>query len=57
MIQIIYCTNCIYFSDENPKNHQGICMCGEKDTSYGAEFYPYATDFCSYAEREHTSSD
>lgn len=27
-------------------------MCGEKDTSYAAEFYSYADDFCSYGERK-----
>lgn len=25
--------------------------------NHGAEFYPYATDFCSYAERRTTNLD
>lgn len=52
VVKVVCCKNCIYFIDEHRKNHQGVCMCGEKDTSYGAEFYPYADDFCSYGERK-----
>ncbi len=50
--EIVRCKDCKYFLDKQRKNHQGICMCGEKDTSYAAEFYPYADDFCSYGERK-----
>ena len=46
--EIIHCAECLYFSDENSKNHQGVCLCGEKDMNYGAELYPFANDFCSY---------
>lgn len=52
MQEVVRCKNCIYFIDKQRKNRQGICMCGEKDTSYGAEFYPYADNFCSYGERK-----
>lgn len=52
MQEIVRCKDCKYFLDKQRKNHQGICMCGEKDTSYAAEFYPYADDFCSYGERK-----
>lgn len=48
--EIVQCKNCMYFAEDNPKNHQGICNCGEKFTNYGAEFYPFADDFCSYGE-------
>lgn len=27
-------------------------MCGEKDMNYSGQFYPYANDFCSYAEQK-----
>lgn len=47
--ETVRCMDCEYFGDENPKNHQGICYCGDKDTNYAAEFYPYSYDFCSYA--------
>lgn len=49
--EIIPCAECIYFADEDT-NHQGVCFCGKKDMYYISEFYPYATDFCSYAERK-----
>ena len=50
--RVVRCKDCKYFLDKQRKNHQGICMCGEKDTSYAADFYPYADDFCSYGERK-----
>ena len=45
VVEVVHCKNCVYFSDN-------ICMCGEKRTSYGSEFYPYANDFCSYGRRK-----
>lgn len=50
--EVVRCKDCKYFLDKQKENHQGICMCGEKDTSYAADFYPYADDFCSYGERK-----
>lgn len=50
--EVVRCKDCKYFLDKQRKNHQGICMCGEKDTSYAADFYPYLDDFCSYGERK-----
>ena len=50
--EVVRCKDCRYFLDKQRKNHQGICMCGEKDTSYSSDFYPYADDFCSYGERK-----
>lgn len=50
--EVVRCKDCNYFLDKQKENHQGICMCGEKDTSYAADFYPYADDFCSYGERK-----
>lgn len=50
--EIVRCKDCKYFEDKQRKNHQGVCMCIEKDTSYASEFYPYADDFCSYGERK-----
>lgn len=52
MQEVVRCKDCKYFLDKQRKNHQGICMCGEKDTSYASDFYPYADDFCSYGERK-----
>ena len=52
LVKVVHCKDCQYFLDKQRKNHQGICMCGEKDTSYAADFYPYADDFCSYGERK-----
>lgn len=50
--EIVRCKDCKYFEEEQRKNHQGVCMCGEKDTTHASEFYPYADDFCSYGERK-----
>lgn len=50
--EVVHCKDCKHFLDKQRKNHQGICMCGEKDTSYASDFYPYADDFCSYGERK-----
>lgn len=50
--EVVRCKDCKYFEDKQRKNHQGVCMCGEKDTSYASEFHPYADDFCSYGERK-----
>ena len=50
--EVVRCKDCKYFLDKQREYHQGICMCEEKDTSYAAEFYPYADDFCSYGERK-----
>ena len=52
VVKVVRCKDCKYFVDKQSENHQGICMCGEKDTSYAADFYPYADDFCSYGERK-----
>ena len=52
LVNVVRCKDCKYFLDKQRENHQGVCMCGEKDTSYAADFYPYADDFCSYGERK-----
>lgn len=52
VVEVVRCKDCKYFLDKQIKNHQGICMCGEKDTSYASDFYPYADDFCSYGQRK-----
>ena len=52
VVEVVRCKDCKYFLDKRRENHQGICMCGEKDTSYAADFFPYADDFCSYGERK-----
>lgn len=51
IVKVVRCKNCIYFIGEH-KNGQGVCCCGNKDTNYNAEFYPYADDFCNYGERK-----
>lgn len=52
VIEVVRCKDCKYFLDKHREDRQGICMCGEKDTSYASDFYPYANDFCSYGERK-----
>lgn len=51
-VKVVRCKDCKYFLDKQRKNHQGVCMCEVKDTTYAAEFYSYANDFCSYGERK-----
>lgn len=50
--EVVRCKDCKYFLDKQREDRQGICMCGKKNTSYAADFYPYADDFCSYGERK-----
>lgn len=50
-VDIVRCKDCIYFKIKNSAN-QGTCDCGEKEMNYGAEFYPYPNDFCSYGIRK-----
>ena len=52
VVEVVRCKDCKYFLDKHRKNHQVICMRGEKDMSYGSDFYPYSDDFCSYGERK-----
>lgn len=53
--EVVRCKDCEYFTDENPRNHQGFCSCECKETNYGWEFFPYSYDFCSYAKRKKRS--
>lgn len=50
--EIVLCKDCKYFLEKQIENHQGLCMCEEKETSYDSDFYPYADGFCSYGERK-----
>ena len=52
VVKVVRCKDCRYWKDKNSKGTQGICNCGEMDMNYGGEFYPFANDFCSYAERK-----
>ena len=51
VVEVVRCKDCKYWDARDSKGIQGICLCGEKDFYYGSEFYPFAEDFCSYAER------
>lgn len=52
VLKIVRCKDCQYWNTRDSKGIQGICLCGKKDYYYGSEFYPFADDFCSYAERK-----
>lgn len=49
MVDIVRCKDCIYYQEMATG---GLCMCGDKKTSYAADFYPKDNDFCSYGERK-----
>lgn len=50
-VEVVRCKDCKYWDTRGSKDIQGICECGQKDTYYGSEFYPFADDYCSYGER------
>jgi len=51
LVEVVFCKDCEYFETKGT-SHQGICTCGDKETNYEAEFYPFETDFCSYGRRK-----
>ena len=52
VVEVIRCKDCEYWQSKNSKDTQGVCLCGDKDMNYGGEFYPFASDFCSYAQKK-----
>ena len=48
-VEVVRCRDCIYYQKMATG---GLCMCGDKKTSYAADFYPKENDFCSYGERK-----
>ena len=49
VVEVVRCRDCIYYQKMATG---GLCMCGDKKTSYAADFYPKENDFCSYGERK-----
>lgn len=49
VVEVVRCRDCIYYQKMTTG---GLCMCGDKKTSYAADFYPKENDFCSYGERK-----
>lgn len=47
--EVVRCKDCIYY---RKMATGGLCMCGDKKTSYAADFYPKENDFCSYGEKK-----
>lgn len=47
VVEVVRCCDCVYYKPHNDR--YGYCNCGDKECNYGAEFYPYISDFCSYA--------
>ena len=52
VVEVVRCKDCEYWQSKNSKDTQGVCLCGDKDMNYGGEFYPFASDFCSYAQKK-----
>ena len=49
VVEVVRCKDCIYYQKMATG---GLCMCGDKETSYASDFYPKENDFCSYGERK-----
>ena len=52
VVEVVRCKDCEYWQSKNSKDTQGVCLCDDKDMNYGGEFYPFASDFCSYAQKK-----
>lgn len=45
VVEVVRCKDCAYYKN-------GLCMCGEKETSYATDLFQKPDDYCSYGERK-----